>query len=426
MHAGFYGGTVGGTVVLPASGFIALNGASTMFSGNNVLNIYSFSELWHYRRAYQMAGLVKAAFTAAGRTLNDCKPILAIQAGNAYFYGNKHIEDFLNAFTGTTVRLGSVFTAASVGGYLTLAQSSVVNPGFSATLSQGKTKNGLDPTLTTEAAVSAQLQEFADVSYATYCYQAFVAWCRYHGMESWGYEIGLDLAPISGETTAQRAAKEAYQTDYSGYGSQQEAMFLEWIRNFQTVGFTKIGWYQCGAGTFAGYGTFNLGQTANEIDYTTATASQSPRFRAIIDSKTPPVARVTRHAFPCTLSGYDCVGNEAVVTVGGAWPSLSGSNLNAYFNYCYPGPANNGQTYDVWSETAQTVTLTMLGDNKSGANQTVNVLLLGGSPTSFVAPANAVAAVLGTCQIALNPGKNYILINATAATSIFPHSIQFS
>lgn len=424
------GGSIAATVVMPTAGYLALNGASTLFASNGIGSIYTLRELWNFRRAYQMAQLVRAAFTAVGRTLNDCKPILATSAGNAYVFGNKHAEDLLNAITGTTVRLGDSFAAACVGGYLTLNQVNVINPGFAAGLSQGKTKSATDSTLITEAAVAAQLREFADVAYATYTYQQFVSWCRWHGMEAWGYEIGNDMAPVSGETGTQRTTKEDYQNDFAGFGSQQRAMYLGWIRNFQTVGFSKIGWYQCGAGTFAAYGTFNLGRTANEIDYTTPAASRSPKFNAIIDAALPPATPVTRHAFPCTLSGYDMVGNEAVnVPTPGPWPNLAGTNMPAFFfNYGYQGPTINGQTYGwIWSERVQTCTVTIMGDNTSGSNQTVNLKVLGTSSTaSFVAPHNTSNGVLGIVTLTLQPGPNYIYVNSTGASSIYPHSIDFA
>ena len=424
------GGTVAASTVMPYAAYLALNGASTLFASNGISSIYSLRELWFWRRSYQMAQLVKAAFAAVGRAAADCRPILASNAGNAYYYGNKHAEDLLNAITGTTVRLGDSFAAACVGGYLTLVQTNVINPGFASSLSQGVLKGASDASLTTEAAVAAQLQEFTDHAFATFCYQQFVSWCRWHGMEAWGYEIGNDLAPSGGETTPMRTAKEAYQNDYATYGAQQEAMYLAWIRNFQTVGFTKIGWYQCGAGTFATYGTFNLGRTADEIDYTTPAANRSPKFNAIIDAATPPVAPVTRHAFPCVLSGYDVVGNEAVnVPTPGIWPNLNGNNMPAFqFNYGYQGPGVNGQTYGwIWSETTQACTLTILGDNTSGANQTVNVKVLGtSSAASFVAPHNTTNGVLGSVVLMLQPGPNYVFVYSTGATSIYPHSLAFA
>lgn len=414
------GGTVTALTVLGSSGFISLNSAAPLMSTTNLISsAFDLSFFWHIRRVFQMAALVRAAFTAVGRTLADCKPLLALQAGQQYYYGNKRIGTYISqVFSGAA--MSSRLTALSIGGYYGASQGSV-NPGF------GYTKSASDAGLVTEAAVNTQVQQVVSSAIGNYFYTAFMPWARDQGLEVWGYEIGIDLAPVPGESTTTRNVKDAYQADYATYGTSIENMARDWLRNLQALGFTKLGWYYCSAGTLSGYGCFNLGQSANEIDYTTALNSQSPKFRGIIDSQNPPTSRYATHAFPCTLSGWDCVGNEAVVTTGGVWPSLSGTNL-PYGYASYQGPNANGQTWFVWSEITQTVTVTLVGDYGSGSAQTLVVQPLGGTAVNMsVGAAPITAGVLGTCSIQLVPGMNYVFISsASHSTTTFIHSVQFS
>lgn len=412
--------------------YIALNGGSDLFSGNLITNVYSFSEIWHIRRAWQMAKLVKDAFIAVGRGA-DCKPIFAAQAGNAYFYGLKHFTDFINAYTGAiapaTTPLSTRFTALAVGGYLSSGQNGgVLNPGFASQLIGGVIKSATDSNLSTEAGVAGQMQEFADRAFGAYSYQAFMSFVHDQGCEAWGYEIGNDLAKFGGETVAIRQAKVDYQNDYANYGAQQQAMYLKWIRNFPELGFSKIGWYQCGAGTYTDFGTFNLGRTADEIDATTAPSGQSPKLKAILAAQTPPGTFMTRHAFPCVLDGRDCVGNEGMQIVSNVFFALSTLN-HPYFNYAYAGPLTNGLTYAVWSEITQVVTVNIVGDNTNAATRACSVKRLGGSEALFTVAGSKANALLGTVQITLKPGPNYVFISATAgnaqAASVFIRQVQF-
>ena len=419
---------VAANVALIASGFVALNGASTLFSGSQISSIYDFSKFWHYRRADQMATLIRAAFTAVGRSLNDCKPLLALQAGDQYHFGNKQVNNFLGALKGNSnYLLSSSFTAIAVGGYCSLDQP--LNAGFAPLLSEGIVKTSYDGSLVTEAGVNTSLSEVATYAYGASFYSAFVSWCRAQGCEAWGYEVGNDLGPNSvHETSTMRTAKETYQADYVNYGAAQEAIYKAWIQSFQVAGFSKIGWYQCGSGTYAGEGTFNLGQTPNEIDYTTASASQSPKFRAILDSLAGPIPSL-RHVFPCVLSGYDCVGNEAVATVASQWPALDGTNLT--YNYAgYVGPQSNGQAYYVWCNAATTATCTIVGDYTTSGAITVSVQPLNANGTgggSFALNASQSGVALGAVSISLQAGANYVFISASAnATNVRLHTVAFA
>jgi hypothetical protein len=411
------GGTVTGVAVLGNSGFIALDASTQLVASGFLASAFDLSFYWHVRRTFQMAALVRAAFTAVGRSLSDCKPLQALQAGQQYLFGNKKVDTFITAIFG--VALSTRLTAIAIGGYFGAAQG-VINPGF------GYTKSQTDPSLVTSAAINTQVQQVVDSALGAYQYTSFISWVRAQGLEAWGYEIGMDLTTAPGESGAVRTAKDAYQVDYTNYGANIEAMTLKWMRNLQALGFTKLGWYQCGAGTQTGYGGFNLGQTPNEIDYTTPSSGQSPKFRGLVDSLTPPTSAYAEHAFPCVLSGWDCVGNEAVVITGGVWPALSGTNL-PYGYASYQGPSSTGQTYRVWSETTQTVTCTVMGDNTSTSNRVISVQPLGGTANTFTAPHNTVAGALGNCTITLTPGMNYVFIScATAPSNIFPHTVQFS
>jgi Fibronectin type III domain len=404
--------------VLPYAGILVLNGTDQLVS--YLTSVYDISQWWHIRRAFQMALLVKNAFIAAGRTVADCKPVFAFRAGTQYYYGARGYDSFIaGIFSGAT--LGSRFTAIAIGGYYGCNQQ-VIQSGF------GFTKAASDPSLTTEAAIDTCVNQMVSAAIGAYAYTAICAWAKASGMEVWGYEIGMDVTTASGESTATRNAKDAYQADYTNYGASIEAQSKNWIRNLQLLGFTHYGWYQCGAGAYPGYGGFNLGQTPNEIDYTTALSGQSPKFRGIVDSQSPPTVRNTYHAFPCTLSGWDCVGNEAVVTTGGVWPSLSGLNLPYTGTLSYQGPLSNGQTWTVWSETTQTVTVTLTGNYTSGPAQTLVVTPLGGTPANISVGAAPISnALLGTCQIQLAPGMNYVFVSsASHATTTFIQSVQFS
>lgn len=413
------GGTVTGLAVMGNLGFIALNANTPLIQAGLIGSNGDLSYHWHVRRAFQMAALVRAAFTAVGRSLSDCKPVLALQAGDQYAFGNKHVVTNITAlFPGSQIK--DRFTAIAVGGYFG-ADQTVLNPGY------GYARTPHDASLATEAGVSAQIDQIVNNALGAYKYTAFVAFCRDQGVEPWGYEIGVDLTPAALETTPIRTAKEAYQTDYATYGAEIESNTLKWMRNLQALGFTKFGWYQCGAGSLASYGGFNLGQTADEIDYTTTPSGQSPKFRGLVDSLSVPATAYAEHAFPCTLSGWDCVGNEAVSTTAGVWPSLSGTNLP--YNFAsYVGPSTNGQTWRVWSEIARSATVNLNGDYTSGGATTIVVTPLGGTPVNMSVGASPISAgALGTCSITLQPGMNYVFISsASHASTTFIHSVQFS
>lgn len=413
------GGSVASTTVLGSNDFLALNGAAGIFTGNAINSVFRFSSHWHYRRVMQMAKLVKDAFAAVGRQAIDCQPVLCLQAGSGseaqYAFGAKGIISFLAAqFPG--VLMSDRLKAVAIGGYLQLDQG-VTAAGF------GLTSNRLTPT--DAPSVLAQLQQMADVGYGTYNYGCTASWVTANGMELWGYEIGLDTIGGGGQSTTTQNACTAANADPG-----MQAIITEWVRNFVALGFKRIGWYQCGAGSYATFGCFNLGQTAAEVMSTTAPSGQSPKFKGVMAALTPWSTPQPRHVFPCTLSGYDCVGNEAVVTVGTSWPSLTGVNLPT-FGY-YNGPNGNGQTYFVWLEalTARTVTVTVSGDYTTSGATTISAQptnLAGTGGGSFALSGVHTASTLGTCNVTLQPGANFVFISASSnAANVFPHSVQFS
>lgn len=413
------GGAVSAATVLAASGFLALNGTAGIFTGNSIGSIYNFSYYWHYRRAYQMAKLVKDAFAAVGRSTSDCRPLLAIQAGSGaeaqYTFGAKNIINFIAAQFGGA-KLSDRFKAIACGGYLPLDQGSMV-AGFGLT--------GTNKTPQTTADVLAQLKQYDDLAYGAYTYGVFASWVRAQGMEMWGYEIGLDTIGAGGQSTTTQNACTAANGDQG-----IQPLITEWMQNFVACGFTRVGWYQCGAGTYAGYGCFNLGLTADEISLNTPLANQSPKFKGLIAAETPWATPQSRHVVPCTISGYDCVGNEAVVTVGGLWPSLSGANLPTFGTY--PGPNSNGETYYVWLEAQypQTSVVTVSGDYTTAGAITISVQPCNGPGTgggSFALSGVHTAQTLGSCTITLQPGANYVFVSASAnQANVFPHTLQFA
>lgn len=413
------GGAIAAATVLQSSGFLALNGAAGIFTGNNIGTIFNFSYFWHYRRAFQMAKLVKDAFVAVGRQASDCRPVLAIQAGAGaeaqYTFGAKNIINFIAAqFSGA--KLSDRFKAIACGGYLTLDQGSAV-AGFGLT--------GTNKTPQDSPSVLTQLKQYADVAYGVYTYGVFLSWVRSQGLEAWGYEIGLDTIGAGGQTTTTQNACTAANGDPG-----IQPIITEWMQNFVALGFTRVGWYQCGAGTYAQYGCFNLGQSASEILPSTPSAGQSPKYKGLLAANTSWATPQPRHVVPCTLSGYDCVGNEAIVTVGGQWPSLSGANLPTFGTY--PGPASNGETYFVWLEAqyAQTSVVTISGDYTTAGAITVSVQPCNGPNTgggSFALTGVHTAQTLGSCTITLQPGANYVFVSASAnQANVFPHSVQFA
>lgn len=409
------GGAIAGTVVLQsgAGGFLALNGASTLFATGAVGGIFDLGKYWHYRRVWQMAKLVKDAFAAAGRSAADCQPVLALQAGLKWAFAANSIAPFFAAQPGGGT-LASRFKAVAVGGYLCLDQSGNINSGF------GLTSSSTTPQTTD--AVIAQLQQMADRTYGTYNYGTLCAWARDAGLEVWGYEIGLDTVGANAQTTTTQNACAAANAD-----PRIQALLTEWIQGLIEVGFSKVGWFQTSTGTYVTFGCFNLGQTVAEVTSTSDPSVQSPKFKGVMAARTAWTLARTYHVIPCTLSGYDVVGNEAVVTNGAAWPTLSGSNLP---NSTYGG-AGDRQTYRVWLEslTPQSVPIVVTGDYSTSGSITLtaHVCDTHGNPDSSATLAGTKSnQVLGAFSVVLQPGVNYVSIVASAnAANVLPHSVQF-
>ena len=415
------GGAIAATTALASGGFVALNGAAGIFTGANFASNFDFSRWWRYRRAYQVAKLVRDAFAAVGRQASDCRPVLALQAGAGdsaqYTFGAKGIISFIAAqFSGGLLK--DRFKAVAFGGYLSLDQGSgFVNSGFGLSANSRFTPQDAPSVL-------SQLDAMASVAYGCYSYGTSAAWVKDQGLELWGYEIGLDTIGAGGQSTTTQNACTAANGDPG-----IQPIITKWVQGFVAMGFARIGWFQCGAGSYATFGCFNLGQSAAELTAETPAANQSPKYKGLMAAKTPWTTPQPRHVVPCTLSGYDCVGNEAVITVGGSWPSLSGANLPGG---TYPGPNNSGEAYDVWleSQTPQTVTVTLAGDYTTAGAITISAQPCNGAGTgggSFALSGIHTASTLGSCTVTLQPGPNYVFISASAnAANVFPHTVQFA
>lgn len=402
------GGAISAATVLASSGFLALNGNEGFFNGKTDWgSIYDTSYYWHWRRAFQMAALVKAAFAAVGRQASDCRPVLAIQAssGNAaqWFFGAREIIlYFAGQFPG--VKMSDRLKAVAVGGYLALDQGM---PAF-----------GLNATRTTPQTTSDvlnQMQQVADVAYAVSSYGCTASWVRDQGLELWGYEVGIDTVGAGGQSTTTQNACTAANGDPG-----MTPIITEWVQAFRKMGFTRLGWYQCGAGGYGGTGCFNLGQSAAEITASTDPSLQSAKYKGLMAATTPWTTAPTRHVYPCTLSGCDVVGNEAVVLPGGALkPSLSGANINTTGQGSTYTGVTGGLTFYVWLESAtqQTVGVTLFGDYTAAGATTITAQPLNGSTSGsgqFTMTGTKSNTTLGTCNVTLQPGPNYVLIGASA------------
>lgn len=404
--------TIFGTATNNAGNGIALNAGSNLTTLATTAGAYTLGNAWFFRRGWQQAALIRSAWVAAGRSLTDLETILPLQAGSTYITLNA-VQNFLVGIFGAP--LSSVFTSACVGGYFTTAlnNSSAMNSGFGFSQSVNTPVSSSD--------VLGQLRTFVDHTYGAYCYGSFATWCGLNGLTMYGYEVGVDTSTVGSQGTAGATVANA--------DPLMEGITRDWLYGLAQFGFKGVGWYQCGAGTYATTGCFNIGQTAAEANY--LSGSPSPKMKGIVDARTPPsTLPVTRHAFPCTLSGYDCVGNEPVVTVANAWPSFGQQNLSNTADLA-SGPNNCSMTYEVWSEIARTATLTMVGHTGGGVGIVVTAQTPSGT-TSFTAPAASGSAAsgvtLGSCSVQLQQGPNFVQLSVPTASkyNCSPHSIQFS
>jgi hypothetical protein len=408
------GGQIAGTTIFGATssgvgGGVALNAASNLFTYGSATGAYGLGSAWLFRRSWQVAALIKAAWTAAGRSLSDCKTILPFQAGTTY--ANLYqVQTFLAGIFGQ--QLSSVFSAACMGGYYIpwTANGNVMNAGFGLT--------GTNTSAADSAGVLSQLRDFVDHMYGAYFYGSFSFFCQSNGLEMYVYETGLDTSAVSPAGIATTANADPLM----------EGITRDALQNLARIGFTRVGYYQCGAGTYAGSGCFNVGQTATEANY--LSGAPSPKVKGILDAQVPPVGPVSYHAFPCTLSGYDFVGNEGVATTASQWPSFNGNYVTYIAARC-AGPNNSGFVYEVWSEISRTATVTVNGHTIGGSP--IVITAQSGSTTSNFTATNGVGSpttgvTLGSCSVPLVPGPNYVLLSAPPAQSgnASVHSVQFS
>jgi hypothetical protein len=364
-----------------------------------------------------MAGLFNAAWSAAGRNPADCTPVFCIQAGSGteaqWSFGAKNLVNFIAAISGGG-KLKDRFKAIGCGGYLCLDQPGNLNVGY------GLTATHLTPTDT--PTLLAQLGQMSARTKGCYSYGTFVAWVKDQGLEAWGYEIGLDTIGAGGQSTPTQNAATAANADPG-----IQPLITQWVQGLAELGFTRIGWFQTSTGTYAGFGCFNLGQTVAEVSLSTPSANQSPKFKGLIAGmsawNTPP----TDHVVPCTISGYDCTGNEPVVTVGSNWPSLAGANLPSTGLYNGVG-TSLAYKFRLECATAQQVTVVVSGDVTTATPITLTCHVcnnLGTPDGSFVTSGVKTAQEIGRCTVTMQPGANYVLLTASNnAGNVFPHTIQ--
>jgi len=114
-------------------------------------------------------------------------------------------------------------------------------------------------------------------------------------------------------------------------------------------------------------------------------------------------------------------------TTFATFPSLSGTNVR-YGTSAYQGPLNNSVTYEFWSESVQTVPMTITWNNNTAATKAVSVQLLG-NPTIFAVtvtvPASAANAPSSPFNVTLKQGWNRFFVSSTTGQSnVFPTSVK--
>lgn len=431
------GNTTNGTMAAAANtntnlicGILATGGTPTL---------YMYTQ-WFRQREYDVMLLVRAAFAAAGRA-NDVATVYSIQAGQGLTFFQS--ADKILGVSGRTQPLNQVYTAINVGSYLTLSEGGTVyqtqTVGFFNPVLNGTTSIGTSSTAaaTIVANAQAQLRAVCDVGYGMYGYGMIASYAASKGLGLRCYEVGVDTSSFS--ATADMTTVNL--VDSGTPSSSIRTIVKEWLWNLQALGFTHMGWYtEGGTSQQNGTGCFNLSATADAQDPTLSSSGWAPKFAGLLDAMSAPALissrpqnfkRVSNHVCPCTLSGYDYVGNEAVYVNPTSWPDLYTTYDPAQV-YSFYGPNRNGKTYYFWSETAVTATLSMTGHCTSTGNQTLTVQVLGqASPAgTLTAPArggSASSAVsFGSVSVSLQPGPNWVFISAPTPTSVFPHSVSIA
>jgi hypothetical protein len=410
-----YAGTmIFGNTSSGVGGGISLNAASNLFTYGTATGAYGLGNAWFFRRSWQVAALIRAAWVAAGRSLSDCKTILPFQAGTTY--ANLEATRTFLSSVNSGQPLSTVFTAVCVGGYYTpqLNNGGTMNPGYGFTASNS--------TPVTSADVLSQLRTFVDHTPAAYLYGSLAAWSSINGLDMYGYEVGVDTSGVTAASAATAANADPLM----------EGITRDFFYGLAKIGFKRAGYYQCGAGPYAGQGCFNVGQTAVEANWLSPLISRSPKLQGILDAQARPAALPVTDYASGTISGWDCVGNEAILNVPGAWPTLGGTGFpstpSIAFALAQPGSA--GLVYRRWSETTQTKTFQLTGHTTGGSTSPITVQN-GSSTGTFTAPAATgsagAGAVLGTCSITLRPGMNYIAVTTSSGqkNSVSPHAIDF-
>lgn len=415
------------------------NVGCAMLANGSTLSLYMYAQ-YYTLREYDINKLIKAAFAAAGRS-GDCLTLMSTTPGAPYatFLG---YEKLLTA-SGRTTPINQVYDAISTSKYLTLSEGNTVyGTGtigfFNPVLGASGIGNASTPAATLVANAQAQLRLVCDVAYGQYSFGSQAAYAKSRGLDVYIYETGLDTSLF----TATKDMHAVNVTDTGVPATSVTAMMQEWLYYQQDIGVTRSGWYHDQAYLdHSGTGCFDLGVTADSCDPSKSSAGWSPKFAGIMASQTPPaliasrpknVSGATNHYFPCTLSGYDYVGNEAVYVNPTSWPNLS-STYDA--TQCsYYGPNKNGKTYRVRCEADVVATVEMKGHCTSGAAQALSVHVLGGetAATQLTAPAGGgsktSAVSFGTVSLHLKAGINWVFISTvvvSGAAAVFPHEVSF-
>jgi hypothetical protein len=432
--------TAGGGTNVPQTDVrnAGINVGCAMLANGSTLSLYMYGQ-YYTLREYDVNKLIKAAFAAAGRA-GDVLTLMSINPGTpaSVFFGNER----LLAASGRTTPINQVYDAINTSKYLGLSEGNTAygtsTVGFyNPVLGASGIGNASTPSATLVSNAQNQLRAVCDTAYGQYSLASQAAYAKYRGLQVFIYETGVDTSGFT--ATSDMSAVNTIDTGVTA--TSIKSMCTEWLWALQDAGVARAGWFHNGClANQANTGCFDIGVTADSIDPTKPSAGWAPKFAGVMASMTPPalitarpksVTGVTNHTFPCTLSGYDYVGNEAVYVNPTNWPNLSTTYdaSSAVFN----GPNKNGKTYKVRCEADTTVTLTVTGHCTYGSAVSLSVEVLGVevAATQLTAPASGGSKTspvsFGTVTLHLKAGVNWLFISSpvvAAAASVFLHSVS--
>lgn len=437
--------TAGGGTAVPMTDVrnTSTNVGCAAIANGSTLSVYLYTQ-YYVLREYDIMKLVKAAFTAAGRSA-DCLTTLATSPGQiaSVFYSNEN----LLTVSGRTTPINQVYDAICTSKYLGLSEGNTsygtkTTGFFNPVLGATAVGNSSTPSATMVANAQNQLRLVTDTAYSQFGIGSQACYAADRGLKMFVYETGLDTSGLPTANDPTKAMATVNLVDSGVTATSIKAMITEWLYALQDNGVAWAGWFHDQAYVdHSGKGCFDLGLTPDSIDPTKSSAGWSPKFAALLASATPPalissrpksVTGVTNHSFPCTLNGNDYIGNEAVaIHASSAWPNLS-TTYDATIAV-YAGPLKNGKAYKVRCEADTTATINITGHCTSATDVSLNVKVLGGASasTTFTAPAHggstSSAVSFGTATIALKAGVNWLFFNSpnvASAATVFPHAVS--